>query len=301
MRARVNGVGFTTVELMIALVLGGIVMAAIGAVLRRQQRFYTSAASLVEQRVALRDVTGILPGELRALSPAGGDVLAFSDSALELRATIGTAIGCDTIPGGGAIALAPTSGRRAQLSSYTTAPQAGDIALIYDGGVTDRGDDDTWISVAVADVAASPAVCVGSPFIPTTGASTPPMILRFGAGSRVSPSVRPGAFVRVLRRVRYRFYRAGTGDWYLGYAEWTGAGFSVVQPVSGPFAAYSSRGAGGVALRYFDENGRELVDPGDGARIARVRVVARGVARGALSATRSVTDSQTIAVRVRNP
>lgn len=300
MRARVNGVAFTTVELMVALVLAGIVMAAIGAVLRRQQRFYSSAASLVEQRVALRDVTGILPGELRALSPAGGDVVAFSDSALDLRATIGTAIACDTVPGGGAIALAPASGRRVSLSSFTTAPQAGDVALVYDGGASDRADDDAWISLSVVDVASSPAVCVGSPFAPSADASAPPMILRFGAGTRVPPSVGPGAFVRLLRRVRYRFYRASTGDWYLGYSEWAGTGFSVVQPVSGPFAGYSSRGASGVALRYFDENGAQLLDPGDAARIARVRVAARGVARGALSGTRPISDSQAVGVRVRN-
>jgi len=299
MRARVNGVGFTTVELMVAFVLAGIVMAAIGAVLRRQQRFYTNAASLVEQRVALRDVTGMLPGELRALSPAGGDVMAFSDSALDLRATIGAAIACDTVPGGGAIALAPASGR-VSLASFTTAPQAGDVALVYDGGASDRADDDAWISLSVVDVASSPALCVGSPFAPIGDAFSPPLILRFGAGSRVPPSVGPGAFVRLLRRVRYRFYRASTGDWYVGYSEWNATGFTVVQPVSGPFAAYSSRGASGVALRYFDENGAELLDPGDAARITRVRVAARGAARGTLSGTRAVTDSQAVGVRVRN-
>jgi len=299
-RARLNGAGFTTVELMVALALSGIVLAAIGAVLRRQQRFYASAASLVEQRVALRDVTGILPGELRAVSPTGGDVLAFADSALELRATIGTAIACDTVPGGGALALAAASGRRASLSSFTTAPQPGDVALVYAGGASDRTDDDRWISLGVADVVSSPAVCVGSPFSPPD-ASGSPLVIRFAAGSRVSAAVGPGAFVRVRRRVRYRFYRAGTGDWYLGYSEWTGAGFAVVQPVSGPFAAYSSRGASGVSLRYFDENGAEVVDPANAARIARVRVVARGLVRGALSAARPITDSQSVGVRVRNP
>ncbi len=295
-----SAAGFTTVELMIALVLGGIVTAAIGALLRRQQRFYTNAAALVEQRVALRDVTGILPGEIRSLSPAGGDVLAFSDSALELRATIGAAIACDTVPGGSGIVLAPASGRRAPLSSFTTAPQAGDVALVYDAGASDRSDDDTWIALSVASVTSSPAVCVGSPFAPSADASAPPVILRFGAANRVPPSVGPGAFVRLLRRVRYRFYRASAGDWYLGYSEWTGTAFTVVQPVSGPFAAYSSRGASGVALRYFDETDVELVDPRDGPRIARVRVVARGVARGTLSGTRPVTDSQAIGARVRN-
>jgi len=143
-------------------------------------------------------------------------------------------------------------------------------------------------------------LCVGSPFAPIGDASSPPLILRFGVGSRVPPSVGPGAFVRLLRRVRYRFYRASTGEWYVGYSEWNATGFTVVQPVSGPFAAYSSRGASGVALRYFDENGAELLDPGDAARITRVRVAARGAARGTLSGTRAATDSHAVGVRVRN-
>ena len=77
-------------------------------------------------------------------------LLAALDAGDVLVVGIGTAIGCDTIPGGGGIALVAPSGRRAQLSSYTTAPQAGDVALIYDGGATDRADDDSWISLAVS-------------------------------------------------------------------------------------------------------------------------------------------------------
>ena len=298
MRTRLSRVAFTTIELLVALVIGGMVAAGIGRVLRHQQRFYTSAALLVEQRVSLRDATGILPGELRALSPASGDVLAFSDSALEIRATIGTAIACDTVPGGGGIALAPVSGRSAPLTSFTMAPQAGDMALVYDSGASDGASDDVWIALDVADAAASTSVCSGSPFAPTAMAAGPPIVVRFG--TRVPASVRAGAFVRVLRRVRYRFYRAGTGDWYLGYSEWSASGFSVVQPVSGPFASYSPRGGSGLALRYFDDNGAELLDPGDALRIARVSVAARGVGRGTLAGTGAVIDSQTVGVRVRN-
>jgi hypothetical protein len=300
MPPRLIRAGFTTVELLVALVLGGIVAAAIGSVLRRQQRFYMSAASLVEQRASLRDATAILPGELRAVSPASGDVLAFSDSALEIRATIGTAIACDTVAGGNAIALAPVSGRNAPLTSFTTTPQAGDIALVYDAGTPDVASDDAWISLEIADVGSSPSVCAGSPFVRTADSSGPPITVRFGTGQRVSTSVRQGAFVRVLRRVQYRFYRAGSGDWYLGYAEWGGMGFNVVQPVSGPFASYSRRGVSGLALRYFDESGVELVGPGDASRIARLTVSARGVGRGTLSGTTTVTDSQMVGVRVRN-
>src|SRR4051794_2572814 len=116
--------GVSTIELLIVMVIGGVVASAIGGVLRRQQRFFMNAASIVEQRVSLRDATGILPGELRALSPKAGDALAFSDSALEFRATIGTAVACDTVAGGGAIELAPAQTASSRpLSAYTTSPQ----------------------------------------------------------------------------------------------------------------------------------------------------------------------------------
>ena len=302
MRTRLSRDAFTLVELMIAMVMGGIVAAGIVGMLRRQQRFYTTAASLVEHRISLRDATGILPGELRALSPASGDVLAFSDSSLEIRATIGTAIACDTLPGGDGLALAPSALRPARLASFATSPQAGDLALVYDPGLSDRASDDSWISRDVADVAPAASMCVGSPFLELADPLGPPVVVRFASGNRVPASVRPGAFVRVLRRVRYRFYRAGTGEWYLGYSEWAGTGFSVVQPVSGPFASYSRRGASGFALRYFDTTGTELLDPADASRVARVSVVARAGVRAALSGQPvSVIDSQAIGVRMRNP
>ena len=302
MRTRMSRAAFTLVELMIALVMGGIIAAGVVGVLRRQQRFYTAAASLVEQRIALRDATGILPGELRALSPASGDVLAFSDSSLEIRATIGTAIACDTVPGGVGLALAASAVREPRLTSFTTSPQAGDVALVYDFGPSGRASDDAWISREVADVSPAPSACLGSPFAVPPEALAQPVLVRFTAGNRLPTSVRSGAFVRMQRRVRYRFYRASTGDWYLGYSEWAGTGFSVVQPVSGPFASYSRRGAGGLALRYFDTTGTELLDASDAMRIARVSVVARAGTRAALSGVRSaVTDSQAVGIRVRNP
>ena len=115
------------------------------------------------------------------------------------------------------------------------------------------------------------------------------------------PTIGPGAFVRVLRRVRYRLYRAGTGEWYLGYTEWDGTAFGVVQPVSGPFASYSQRaGASGLALRYLDDAGAQLTLAEDAGRIARVEVVARSLPGNGLS-DRSSTDSQSVTVRPRNP
>jgi len=302
MRSLTGHRAFTTVELMVGLVVGGIVAAGVATVLRRQQRFFTNASMMVEQRFSLRDATGILPGEVRALAPGSGDVLAFSDSSLDMRATIGAGIVCDTLAGAAGVALAPSpSNGRAVLSSLTTTPQAGDIALVFDARVPERAVDDAWIAFDVASVAWSTVACSRSPLTDPPGPGALRMVLRFPPSAVVPQTVTSGAFVRVLRRVRYRFYRAGTGEWYLGYAEWDGVGFGIVQPVSGPFASYSRRQGSGLELRYFDDAGTQLFAPGDAARIARVDVVVRGAAREALNGSRAqLTDSQSVTVRVRN-
>jgi hypothetical protein len=273
-------------------------------VLRRQQRFYTNAASLVGQRAHLRDATGILPGELRALAPRAGDVLAFSDSSLDIRATIGSAIACDTLPGGTGLDLAPARpASGAVLAAFTTAPQPGDITLVSDldaiEAAPDAGPDVAWFPAEVAAATPVLGTCASSPLLdPVADAAMPRLRVRFTDGVRLPSTVRPGAFVRLLRRVRYRFYRAGTGDWFLGYAEWGGASFGVVQPVSGPFASYAR---GGLSLRFFDDAGGELYVGGDATRIARVAMVARGAAGEGLSGTgRAMGDSQSVAVRMRN-
>ena len=296
-----NRRAFTTVELMVVLLIGGIVAAAIGSVLRRQQRFFSSAATIVEHRVALRDATGILPGELRALSPAGGDVLAFSDSSIEIRATIGAAVACDTVPGATAIDLAPARPTRSPpLAAFATAPQAGDIALVFDERAPDDTSDDSWLEREVVGVALAPNVCATSPLLDSADV-LPRLRLRFGPSVPLPATVRPGAFVHVLRRVHYRLYRASTGDWYLGYSEWDGSAFAVIQPVSGPFSSYSRRAANtGLLLRYLDADGLEVSSPLDASRIARVEVVARAGSAAGLSGTGRVDDAQAVTVRPRN-
>jgi prepilin-type N-terminal cleavage/methylation domain-containing protein len=295
--------GFTTIELVVVMTIGGLVAAAVGGVLRRQQRFFTNAASLVDQRISLRDATGILPGELRALSPRDGDVLAFSDSALDMRATIGTAIACDTVAGGGAIDLVPAQAAGSPtLAAYTTSPQPGDIALVYDDDAPGATSSAGWTALDVAAVASRTDVCATSPLIEPNGSAPAPRLeLRFSPGARLAPAIRAGAFVRVLRRVRYRFYRTSTTQWFLGYAEWDVTAFGAVQPVSGPYAAYSRGGGSGLTLRYFDAAGGQITSATEAARIARFEIVVRGTPGDGLSgSSRAYTDSQSITVRVRN-
>ena len=297
--------GFTVVELLIALIVGGVVAASLVGVFRRQQRFYVDAGVLLANRVALRDATGIIPGELRSLAPPAGDVIAFSDSSLEIRATIGAAVACDTVAGGDAIHLAPGTSPGVVmspiLSAFTTAPEPGDLVLAFNAGAEDVARDDTWASLSVTDVSPGSGLCDASPFAASIPRGSASVRLRFGAGERAPPTVHPGAFVRVLRRVRYRFYRAGTGEWFLGYAEWNGASFAPVQPVSGPFASYQARGTSGLRFRYFDAAGAVLTAGDDPSRIARVEVTARSATDRGVSGTGAIRpDSQTVTIRVRN-
>lgn len=295
--------GTTAVELIVVIVVAGVLSTAIGTLLRRQQRFYTRAASIVEHRASLRDATAILPAELRALSPDGGDVLAFSDSSLEIRATIGAGIVCDISADRSAIDIAPARpSQPGTLSAFSMTPQRGDIALLYDPVVPDEPGDDRWTAHAVEGVAAVADACETSPLVPTELASLPKLRLQFATGTVLSPTTTTGTFVQALRRVRYRLYRSSTADWYLGYSEWDGAAYIVSQPVSGPFAAYSRRSAStGLSLRYFDAGGIELFSVSDVSRITRVEVVARAVTAGGLSTdAEPLRDAQDVAVRLRN-
>jgi hypothetical protein len=290
------------VELIVVVVIAGVLSAAVATLLRRQQRFYTRAARMVEHRVSLRDATSILPAELRALSPSGGDVLAASDSSLEIRATIGAGIACTVAVDGSTVTVAPVAMLRGTaLAAFSTSPQSGDIALVFDAGVPDDSLDDRWTAREVASVDAVESGCP-TPLDAIELAGLPAMRLRFGGGSPLAGSVRPGAFVHVVRRVRYRLYRAATGDWYLGYSEWDGSGYTVVQPVSGPFAAYSRSAAStGLLMRYLDANGVEVTPDADVRQITRVEVVARSVSSGGLSTDAAeLRDAQDVTVRVRN-
>ena len=89
---------------------------------------------------------------------------------------------------------------------------------------------------------------------------------------------------------------------YLGYSEWDGTGFTVVQPVSGPFAAYSRRaGASGLQLRYLDDAGAVITAGADAGRIARIAIVARAELEAGLSGNApEYMDSLGVTVRVRN-
>src|SRR6266571_4672105 len=78
--------GFTMVELLVALVLLGLVSAALYRVLVNNQRLYMAQTQRIDLSQNIRAAANILPSELREIDAAEGDIIAMSPTRLEIRA-----------------------------------------------------------------------------------------------------------------------------------------------------------------------------------------------------------------------
>lgn len=291
--------GVTLIELAVVLALLGIVGSVIGVSLLRQQRFYRGATELLGTRENVRDAMDVLATDLRNLT-AADTVRVMSDSAIEFFATIGVALTCsntDTYLG-----LAGSGGPRGNtFTAFVTAPDSGDLAVIYRAGSDSAGP--TWERARIATFASGllASVCPDSTAF-AVGEGGRGFLLTLAAP--LTPGVPAGTPIRVIRRARYSLYRAGDGEWYLGYRRCNAIGAPVcgaVQPLSGPYRAYSSDpGQTGLLFEYFDENGARATSPPD---LARITITARSESRARILLDRREwrpTDSATTSIAVRN-
>jgi hypothetical protein len=99
--------------------------------------------------------------------------------------------------------------------------------------------------------------------------------------------------------MRFSFYRASDGHWYLGLRSWNSAAlqFNTIQPVSGPFApVFQDRG---TRFQYFDDAGSRLSPTsGDIREIARIEAVL--FSENSSRSLGGARDSLVVVVAVRN-
>ena len=294
MTSRVRS-GFTLVELLIALACAGVVLAAIAAIALRQQRLFSELADNAAMTGRLREVTATLPIDIRAVSPATGDVREARDTSLEIRGTIASAVVCDT--GGRSLTLGPSLAGAGTLAAFLTTVAAGDTAWLLDA----RDAAERWVPRRVTSVSSTSAIkCAsGGPML-----AGGPFTATIVALDTLSPA-RAGAVVRVTRPVRYSLYRSSDGSWQLGARDWstTSLRLNAIQPVAGPFLSPS---AGGLSFSYFDSAGAVVGNPADSqAGLALIRIAARAQASrlarvlGA-AGTQRRTDSLAAAVFLHN-
>jgi prepilin-type N-terminal cleavage/methylation domain-containing protein len=263
--------GHSLLEMVVALTLLGLVLAAVVGTTVRTWRSHFQFGVRADARAQLQAATHALARDLRGLSTVAGDVTSAlaRDSAIELRTIVGQGVVCDT---GGIVAIQPVSAPDAATAPAPRAPDAGDTMWI----LLDEDTTAIWRDEIVTSARHDGTVCRHD-----------------GTALRISlagsSSIPFGAPVRFTRQIRWSLYRNADG-WFLGRREWNVSlgRFDIVQPVAGPLAPYGA--APGLELRYFDDGDAEIA-PGalDTRRIARVDVMLRA---------KALTDSERISIAV---
>jgi prepilin-type N-terminal cleavage/methylation domain-containing protein len=295
--------GFTLVELLVSLTIAGVVFGLFAVFSARQQRVLSDLAGNAALAGQLSDAAAVLPIDLRAASAKSGDIREARDTALELRATIASAVVCDTTAA--ALVLPPSVPSTESVASDLRMIQPGDTAWLL--STTDSVDD--WQPYAISSVRRARAgqCAAGGPVLDATTRSL--MRTSVSLPTLASRSATVGTPMRVTRPVRYSLYRASDGGWYLGARQWNppNVRFDIVQPVAGPFLAPATSVASGLRFAYHDSTGGVLPAPvADTRSIAAVRVVMRGQTRrvvralGAAASTGKRTDSVALTVLLRN-
>jgi hypothetical protein len=195
--------GHTVLELLIAMTVGALVLAAAGAVLRQ-----VASTLVLQHRVLQRErdqsaIWGVLSHQLR--DAVGAEVLLASGDDLTYRHTVGEAPACAHAP------ATVTVSRDAWIGERLPDP-ARDRALVHDGR-----HDGGWHPRGIVSV--SVANCPdGSP----------------GIRVALSADVASAALLRVDEMLRLRQYQSGGADW-IGLQSVSGGG--VIQPLAGPVAS----------------------------------------------------------------
>lgn len=293
-----NRRGFTMIELLVALVLLGLVSAAIYRVLVNNQRLYMAQTQRIDLSQNIRAAATILPAEFRELDAFDGDIAAMTPSSIDIRAMRWLSFVCVPpvldgnnagrqmiIRGGRAMGQPMFFGSR--LINETT-----DSLLIYlDGNQTTRTDD----YYVPARLAATP----GNDQCPAVGAipAQPGSRLLFDGnflfGTNRAGAITVGAPVRGFERVRYALYQPpGDTSWYIGFQPAN----QTMQPLVGPVLA------NGLTFQYFNAAGAVTAIR---TQVARIDITVRArtsaaVRTGGQAPRQAIVDSITTSVALRN-
>lgn len=252
--------GASLVELIVALTVAGLVLAAATESLLRQQRAARWVGGVAGAEGQMRSLAQLLPAELALLDAGAGDVAAgqASDSTIQIRAVVASSLACDSATN--VITLLPEALTGIAIGGSARVPAIGDSVWFF------AGDSLGWRGTRVAAVARVNASCAtpASPLGPTHRLTL-----------SASLDMPGGTPLRVTRQERYVIYRASDGRYYLGARDWSLAlaAFGAPQPIAGPFIRALPSGAYS-GFSYFDSVGASIVPNGTNERdIVRVRVI----------------------------
>lgn len=290
--------GFTLTELLITIVILGLLGTAVARLMLSQQRHYQRTSEEMLVRRNLRKAMAMLPTELQGISSIGGDISAFSASAITFRSTLGNSVICAK-GSSTEFDIPPVNTTRTTTTSWYTMPSVGDTvyALRNDSSGV---DGDYWSAHRVVGVATGAGLCPAAPYTDAV-LDNGKLRYRFTVTPALPDSVLVGSALRFTRSARYNLTQAPSGNWYINRQELVGGVWLANVPVAGPFVAPGLGGTGGMVLAYFDSTGAVTAQA---ARVARIAIQLR--AQGSNSSgnvgngTTLVRDSVSIGIAVRN-
>jgi len=293
--------GFSLTEIMVALVLLGIVATGIMTVVMRQQQFYRSATEVIDTRSQIRQAAAVVPVDIRGVSSIGGDILAMSDSSLDVRGNIGSGIVCSHT--GNSITIPPVDLAKGRyFTTFLTRPKVHDVLLIFDD-VGPGNQDDDWFPYTITSIDSTTAGCTSFTDV-TLDAGKYRYIYNFTPA--LTATTVDGAPLRMARGVKYSIYKSATdGLWWMGYRECRGDNSTcdAVQPVSGPYKPYVANDTinSGVSFVYRDSTGLVTATP---ANVARVELFIHGQTQGAVALgggkAKPYSDYMKVTIALRN-
>ena len=291
--------GFTMVELLVALVLLGLVSAALYRVLVNNQRLYMAQTARIDLSQNIRAAVNILPAELREIDAADGDIIAMSATSLEIRAMRWLGFACVAPVMGGVTTNGLTitirggaPGQPMFFGSRAINVATDTMLLYYDGDATTRNDD-YWARGVFTGVAPVAANCPDPTVPPQPGRLVTFNLNLLGIGVNQAGAIPTGAPVWGYEHVKYQLYQAADGFWYIGLQP---GGQGAPQPLVGPVLA------NGLTFTYYDVNGNVTATR---AQVARVDITVRArsqnaVRRGGQAPAAVIVDSITTSVALRN-
>ena len=290
--------GFTMVELLVALVLLGLVSAALYRVLVNNQRLYMAQTQRIDLSQNIRAAANILPSELREIDASEGDIIAMSPTRLEIRAMRWIGFACVAPVLGGAlnpVTMVIRGGAPGQPLFFGARGIniATDTMLIYyDGDPTSRNDD-YWARGTFTGVAPAAVNCPDPTAPPQPGQLVTFNLNLLGLGINAAGAIPVGAPVRGYEHVIYQLYQpAGDTSFYIGFQPAGGT----MQPLVGPVLT------NGLTFQYYAADGSVTAVKNQVARVditvrARTTSAIRG---GGQAPAATVVDSISTSVALRN-
>lgn len=275
MKVRVRGeCGSSLMEMMIAVTLMSLVLAAMVGVLLQQQRFYMVAGDAANTVGTLQRLETTVTAEFMPLSPSGSDIVYADDDSLALRVFRGVYVVCDK-----KLTTDVFVTVRALTQGRGIVP---DSVLVYSSGTRGSLADDHWKPVAVSSV--KDDACPDG--TPGWTAVIPDL-------NGVLSQVPIGSALRVFHPASY-WLSAEDGSWFLK----TDANPGGAVRIASRLAPADSAAASVIRFLYLDGQGNPTATL---AEIAKIDIAASAL--GAVPKRRGghpLRKEQTVSIALRN-